>query len=136
MSWRTQGEYRGLDESATEWLTGFDRSWDAKSEGRSRTDALDRMGGGVEKIPSQRPDYYRLDSVGFEKTDGGLIEAELILIAPKIARFTVPKPRKNGWSIHLVMKCGRRLRAHFDDWDSAVQAHQALQELSLWFLAG
>lgn len=136
MSWRTQGEYRGLDETAQEWISGFDRSWDGKSEGRSRTDALDRLGGNVDKAASQRPDYYRLDTAGFEKTDGGILEAELLTIASKVARFTVPKRRTSGWSIHLVMKCGRRIRAHFDDWDSAVQAYQALEELSLWFLAG
>lgn len=127
MSWRTQSQYLGLDDSDRAWLKDFDRSWDTKAEGRSRVDTL-------ENIPClSEKQFLKYVAPETNPSDRVALESSLINLASKIARITVPRAMKSGWSIHLVMKCGRRSRARFDDEDSAAQAYYALKELSFWF---
>lgn len=125
MSWRTQGQYRGLGDAEQDWLRDFDREWDTKSRGRSRTDAFDHL---VNADTDRKTSPLPKDAS--ERTQ---LEADLLKTAADVARLTVPRATKSGWSIHLVMKCGKRVRAHFEDRASALQAYTAISELSLWF---
>lgn len=152
MSWRTKGQYLGLGDSDKEWLRDFDRTWDTKSEGRSRTDAFEHMGGDAApdavqpkadqtapklvKVSSGSHDYSRFEETCTDVAGRAALEALLIRVAYRVTRFTVPKKTKVGWSIHLVMRCGKRVRAHFEDLGAAMQAYDALEEFSLWFPKG
>lgn len=138
MSWRTEGQYRGLTEAERDWVRQFDKQWDTKAEGRNREDALDFPGGDIghcAKTPSIPSHYVCIEAGAVEISSRSLLEAELIAFASQVDRFTVPKQKKSGWSIHMIMKCGKRVRAHFDDHFAAAQAHQAIEELSFWFTA-
>jgi hypothetical protein len=137
MSWRTQGQYRGLGEAESAWLRDFDRQWDTKAGGREQTDALERL---HEASKAKAPRAgVRTDLIPAPETrsiDRLELEASLIKAAVDIARFTVPRQTKAGWSIHLVMKCGQRVRAHFDDLETASQAYEAIEEFLQWFPRG
>jgi len=126
MSWRTQGHYVGLGSTEQEWLKTFDREWDTKAQGRSQIDALESpitADYGIFK-------FLYVDPVTSTRAE---LEADLLTLARQVARFTVPKPLKRGWTIHLIMRCGKRVRARFDDEAQAAQAYYALEELSFWF---
>ena len=125
MSWRTKGKYLGLSNSDREYLGRFDRDWDTKSRGRSRTDAIDSAG--------RAKLFVGTALVSPDSDLRTLLEANFLMIARSIARFTVPKQKKSGWSIHVVMKCGKRARVHFDDLASAVHIYEELSEVSQWF---
>lgn len=129
MSWRTEGHYLGLGAEESEWLRRFDREWDKKESGRSRTDALDFAGRRFDLL-ARIAEELGSDTLRVE------LEATLIMIAAQIARFTVPRQTKAGWSIHLVTKCGKRVRAHFGDLGEATQAYEAMEELLQWFPRG
>lgn len=132
MSWRTHGSYRGLREAEREWLQGFDRDWDTKVEGRSQRDALDHMGStpdlGSGKI-WPRAQLSRLKDIPTPGTQELPLDAKLAQFMGTVVRFTVPKVTHYGWSIHLVMNDGTRTRARFPDYEQAMQAYVALQEL-------
>lgn len=134
MSWRTEGKYRGLSAAEEAWLRDFDRKWDTKEAGRSRTDALNADALWLRaffKDPTVLPAAPVSESV--ERIE---LEASLLRAASEIKRFTVPRQTKSGWSIHVVMKCGQRVRAHFDDLKTATQAYEAIEEFLLWFPRG
>lgn len=126
MSWRTQGLYKGLSQAEQSWLKDFDRSWDTKAQGRSHSDALDSC----RRIFD---DILNFHSPAVSESERTVLEARLIKTASNVQRFTIPRSTKAGWSIHLIMKCGKRVRAHFPDQSSASQAYYALTELSFWF---
>lgn len=124
MSWRTQSFYRGLGDAEKDWLKDFDRDWDTKAQDRSRTDALDFQSGDIPRSTASEARETALTIV---------IESQLLQAAREVARFSIPKKTKHGFSIRLVMRDGRRLRSHFPDLETALQAHEALLEYSLWF---
>lgn len=126
MSWRTQGHYVGLGVAEKEWLSGFDREWDTKAQGRSQIDALESPIAADDGIFK----FLSVDPVTSTRAE---LEANLLTLARQVARFTVPKALKRGWTIHLIMRCGKRVRARFDDEAQAAQAYYALEELSFWF---
>lgn len=140
MSWRTKGQYLGLDAASQKWLRRFDRDWDKKTSGRSRTDAIDRAGlsaSGAEvdlyrdQLPFSGPPAPALaaSEAGFRAQ----LEANFLTVARTIRSFTVPRATKAGWSIHIVLKDGRRTRVHYIDFDSALHAYDELAEVSQWF---
>lgn len=120
MRWRTQGQYRGLGQAERTWLREFDRRWDTKKHGRSRTDALERQ------TVSDAP----LAALGADEIDAP-VDVQLLDCIGKVTRFTVPKEMRHAWSIHLILNCGRRVRVKFDDHAAAFQAYLTLQELSV-----
>lgn len=137
MSWRTHGIYKGLSQTAKEWLKLFDSKWDTKDEGRIRGDAYDNLAGDEVSSTAIRPKSQRkrpqlADLQAPEPMDTidptTELEIAIALIAHEIARFTVPKQTRSGWSIHLVLKSGEKVRVPFEDKASAQQAYQALQE--------
>lgn len=136
MSWRTRGTYRGLTKSAREWLRRFDRAWDSREEGRIRDDAFDhrREKAGPHamrpKADLRRP---RLEVIADPAAEPGepvrILEGdELKLIVKEVSRFTVPRATSRGYSIHLVLRSGERVRAHFEDRAEAQQAYGFLLE--------
>jgi hypothetical protein len=152
MSWRTQSHYRGLSDKEKDWLKEFDRKWDTKALGRSRTDAFEYMGESelssstiqpkshqmtprINTISARSPEYGRFEDSHIEISCRVAMEGLLIKVAANIARFTVPRQNKSGWSIHIIMKDGKRIRARFPDLGAALQAHNVLEEYSLWFIA-
>lgn len=138
MSWRTQGHYRGLGDAEREWLKDFDRQWDTKAEGRSRGDAFDHMKAADTHATPMRPKagstIPRLSDLPAVNEDDPSLEVKLLDVAGRISRFTIPKRSKNGWSIHLVLTSGKRVRAKFSDKDSALQAYLTLHEYSVSIL--
>ncbi len=124
MSWRTQGQYQGLGESDAAFLQEFDRKWERKAQGRSRTDAMDHIvvSDGVEK-----------KSAPVEVVDLLTIETLLITAGTQVRKLTGPRPTAYGWDIWLRLGCGQRILARFDDEGSAVQAYLALSEFTHWF---
>lgn len=133
MSWRTHGFYKGLSKSAKKWLRSFDRHWDTKEEGRSRDDAFDNMADRTSPtaIRPKTRRKLRLEELPAPEISDPIVEIEIALLGREVARFTVPKRTREGWSIHLVLKSGEKIRVPFDDEDLALQAYQALQEASL-----
>jgi hypothetical protein len=140
MSWRTQGEYKGLGPVDRDWLSGFDREWDTKARGRSRTDAFEHLTG-PERSPTVVcprtflivPRLMDIPADQVERED--CLEVKLQEVAGRVARFTVPRLLKStyepGWSIHLELTCGKRVRVRFPDRSAAFQAYVTLQEFSL-----
>lgn len=133
MSWRTHGIYKGLTQAQKTWLKAFDRKWDTKDEGRVRDDAYDHMRDECSptairpKADRKRPQLTDLPAT---KTRASTLEAEIAHLAYEVARFTVPKQTREGWSIHLVLKSGEKIRVPFTDKATAQQAYQTLQEAS------
>ena len=134
MSWRTQSRYKGLGEAEREWLKGFDRQWDTKAYGRSRQDAFEHMSaddGSFSTIyPKSHFQVPKLSSLAATSPDEECLEVKLASVSGQVVRFTVPKELQSGWSIHLLLKCGKRVRARFQDYASALQAYGTLKELS------
>lgn len=143
MSWRTQGQYRGLAETDRDWLRRFDRRWDTKAEGRTRHDVYDHLGG--EPAPCEvicpRSDSYipKINEIAaaggpdpFDLDDASeTLELKFTDLADNVVRFTVPRKMHTGWSIHLVLTDGRKHRVRFPDKAAAFQAYAMLTEFCL-----
>jgi len=127
MSWRTDGTYSGLSDSDKRFLKEFDRTWDTKALGRSRTDAFDRITQcGLDHINV-------LNAEHITPTEKIRLEAALLKLAAQIVRVTVPRQNKSGdWSLHMTLDSGNR-RVRFDHEHEASQAYYAIKELTLWF---
>lgn len=138
MSWRTQSHYRGLGEAEREWLKNFDREWDTKACGRSRDDAFDHMKGhetpGEAMCPKSYTTIPRLADLPAVDENDPSLEVKLTQVVGRVSRFTIPRRTQSGWSIHLVLTCGKRVRAKFSDKASALQAYLTLQEFSVSIL--
>lgn len=124
MSWRTQGQYRGLGDQDAAFLREFDRTWEHKAQGRSQTDAMEYI---------VRSDGVEQRSATQDEPDPFSLDIQIISSAAQIARIAVPRPAKRGWFIPLVLICGKRTRANFPDYDSAAQAYLAACEFMHWF---
>lgn len=115
MSWRTQGHYRALSAADREWLERFDRDWDTKAEGRSRTDAYEKLR------------RLCVTDYAFEEIDtNGLSLADAL---SWISRFSQPRRRESRWGIYLHLADGRHIRVSFKDKETANQLHAVLLEL-------
>jgi hypothetical protein len=128
MSWRTQGQYKGMGHEATAWLRDFDRKWEQKSEGRSRTDAMEHIvqSDGVEKK----------GALPHDPAECPPIELLLGVAGAQIRKVSGPRPTAYGWEIRLRLVCGRRTWARFEDESAAVQAYLAVCEFTQWFQHG
>jgi hypothetical protein len=115
VSWRTKGLYQGLKLTEWAWLRRFNRKWDTKASGRSRQDAFDHLG----QAPGEIPNRAAIELPP---------EPDIMLLVREIARFTVPRPTSQGWSIHLTLHSGEKIRAHFPNESDAVQAYETLRE--------
>lgn len=119
MSWRTRSAYRGLSKSDRKWLKDFNRDWDTKAHGRSRTDAMDRVSGGP----------FQIAKVVVLQIDEE-IEADITALIGEIKRFRTPTKIHNGWSINITLTDSRRVSARFKDEEDAIRAYQILKEVS------
>lgn len=124
MSWRTQGQYRGLGEQDSAWLLEFDRRWERKVNGRSQTDAMEHSvsSDGIEQRspPPERSDEFSLDAL-------------LISLGAQISKIARPHPYRFGWRFYIYLRTGRKARAFFEDYESAAQAYLAACEFMHWF---
>lgn len=124
MSWRTQGQYLGLEGTDAAWLREFDRKWERKAHGRSRTDAMDHIviSDGVEKkgAPQEACDTFSLETL-------------LITAGAQVRKITGPRPTPYGWEIRVLLGCGKRTWARFAEEAAAVQAYLAVCEFMHWF---
>jgi hypothetical protein len=123
MSWRTEGNYRGLSEADRAWLTDFDRSWDTAEEGRSYKDLFEKAKG------SELP-----QSLTFEQAHARhMLEMRLIQAAQYVNRCYPPIETVSGWRIYMRSHSKKVHAVHFKDRSDAMQAYLAIKEICLWF---